>query len=346
MQTGSVASVDILFPYMDIFEKGSYDRWHRWMTSPYLQGFPQKQEFLWENGIQESPLAVDEDGRFYRARYQLKVGMADDPSCYMEIRMESRPWLDAVQYMKYAYAAGLLVTLVSMAGVIYAFCQATARQARLEQTRRDFTNAIAHELKTPLGVIRNFSENLLEHSMEEKRDYYLTQIIGQTEEMDQMVLKMIEVSRLDSETLVLKKEPVSFAELVWEQLSRLQPVILAKQLQVQIQEDADFLIRGDREYLEKAVWNLLSNAAEHNLPGGQLQIRLASDSCTITNTSEPMTREQLLHAFDLLYTGDRSRSGVNGHLGMGLYLAKKILELHGIGVTLESEGEEVRVVIK
>ena len=59
-----------------------------------------------------------------------------------------------------------------------------------------------------------------------------------------------------------------------------------------------------------------------------------------------MTREQLLHAFDLLYTGDRSRRGANGHLGMGLYLAKKILELHGMGVTLESEGEEVRVVIK
>ena len=75
--------------------------------------------------------------------------------------------------------------------MIHAFRKAADRQARLEETRRDFTNAMAHELKTPLGVIRNFSENLLEHNMEEKRDYYLTQIIGQTEEMDQMVLKMM-----------------------------------------------------------------------------------------------------------------------------------------------------------
>ncbi len=346
MQTGGIASAGNLFPYMDIFENGSYDRWHRWTTSPYLQGFPQKQEFLWNNGVSMPPLMVDEDGLFYRARYQLKAGMVDAPSAYMEIRMESRPWLDAVRYMKYVYMAGLLLTLASMASVIHAFRKAADRQARLEETRRDFTNAMAHELKTPLGVIRNFSENLLEHNMEEKRDYYLTQIIGQTEEMDQMVLKMIEVSKLDSESLILKKEPVSFAELIKKQLARFEPMILEKHLQVQIQEDSDFQIRGDREYLEKAVWNLLSNAIEHNLPEGRIRILLTKESCTIANTSQSMTEEQLLHAFDLLYTGDKSRGGTKRHLGMGLYLAKKILKLHGLELTLENRKDEVQAVIK
>ena len=248
--------------------------------------------------------------------------------------------------MKYVYMAGLLLTLASMASVIHAFRKAADRQARLEETRRDFTNAMAHELKTPLGVIRNFSENLLEHNMEEKRDYYLTQIIGQTEEMDQMVLKMIEVSKLDSESLILKKEPVSFAELIKKQLARFEPMILEKHLQVQIQEDSDFQIRGDREYLEKAVWNLLSNAIEHNLPEGRIRILLTKESCTIANTSQSMTEEQLLHAFDLLYTGDKSRGGTKRHLGMGLYLAKKILKLHGLELTLENKKDEVQAVIK
>ena len=59
-------------------------------------------------------------------------------------------------------------------------------------------------------IIRNFAENLAEHNLEEKRDYYLSQIIRQTEEMDRLVVEMIELSKLDSEEFALKKEEVSF----------------------------------------------------------------------------------------------------------------------------------------
>ena len=59
-----------------------------------------------------------------------------------------------------------------------------------------------------------------------------------------------------------------------------------------------------------------------------------------------MTEEQLLHAFDLLYTGDKNRGGTKRHLGMGLYLAKKILKLHGLELTLENRKDEVQAVIK
>ena len=120
-------------------------------------------------------------------------------------------------------------------------------QMSLEETRRDFTNAMAHELKTPLGIIRNFAENLMEHNMEEKRDYYLAQIIGQTEEMDHLVIKMIEISKLDSEDLVLKKEVLSFGELIKEQMARLEPMVQEKNLRVQYQENGNFLYDFPKE---------------------------------------------------------------------------------------------------
>lgn len=84
----------------------------------------------------------------------------------------------------------------------------------LEATRRDFTNAIAHELKTPLGVIRGFAENVLENVNETKKDYYLKQIIGQTEEMDALVEEMVYISKLDSVEGVFEKEQMLVEDIV------------------------------------------------------------------------------------------------------------------------------------
>ena len=98
------------------------------------------------------------------------------------------------------------------------------QQILLEENRRDFTNAMAHELKTPLGVIRGFAENLLEKIHEEKREYYLRQIIGQTDEMDRLAEEMITISRMDSDQMVLQKELLSFGELVREELERIRVV--------------------------------------------------------------------------------------------------------------------------
>ena len=334
------------FPYMGIYENGSYDRWKRWSASPYLHGYPDSKEFRWEPGPEEPPLVVASDGFYYRAAYQLQIGIAGEPFSYMEIRMESRPWLDALDYMKYVYGAGLALTLACAIKISFAFSKIYARQKALEDARRDFTNAMAHELKTPLGIIRNFAENLLEHNMEEKRDYYLSQIIGQTEEMDELVVRMIEVSKLDSEELTLKKESVAFSELIQEQLARLEPLIREKGIHVECQDGGDFVAEGDREYLARAVWNLLSNATEHNIPGGKILIRTEKDQCVIENTGTPVREEDLPHVFDLFYTGDASRGRSGRHMGIGLFLTRKILKIHGMEIEMKNLKDGVRVTIK
>lgn len=341
METG------IAFPYLNQYYRSDdvYQRWEKWNDSGYLQGFPEKEAFIWEKGIEEPPFEEEAGTFYYRGRYRLKIGMVDTPSGYAEIRMEANPWHAAIDYMKYIYLAALILTLACMAKVIYVFHQTNKKQAALEETRRDFINAMAHELKTPLGVIRNFAENLMEHNMEEKRDYYLTQIIGQTEEMDGLVTEMIGISKLESEKLELRKETVSFGELIREQMERFQPMIREKNLQVRYEEKADFLVEGDREYLARAVWNLLSNAVDYNIFGGSILVRTEGERCIIENTGFPMGEEQLAHAFDLFYTEDKNRSGKDRHMGMGLFLAKRILDLHGMELALENTGDGVRAVI-
>lgn len=205
---------------------------------------------------------------------------------------------------------------------------------------------MAHELKTPLGVIRNFAENLLEHNMEEKRDYYLAQIIRQTEEMDRMAAEMIELSKLDSEELILGNEPVSFSDLIREQMARLEPRLQEMRLAVEYQEDGCFVVNGDRNYLAKAVWNLLSNAVEYNQPDGGIWIRIGTGQCVIENTGQPLKEDQLLCAFDLFYSGAKKAGGGKRHMGMGLFLTRKILRLHGLDAALENADGRIRAIIK
>lgn len=340
-ESGRIQDEIPVLPFMP-----SYERWHRWSSSEYLHSFPNPGEFP-EGEKSEYPNIYSESGGLlFQCKYNLKVGFADDPYVYMEIRMEERPWVDAFEYMKYLYLAGLLLTVVCLFVVSHTFDQTYARQMALEETRRDITNAMAHELKTPLGIIRNFAENLMEHNMEEKRDYYLTRIIGQTEEMDSLVVEMIEISKLDSEELSLKKETVSFGELIRAEMQKFAPMIDEKNIQVQYQEEADFLVEGDREYLAKAVWNLVSNAVDYNVPDGRILVRTEAGMCMIENTGKTMEEEQLLHAFDLFYTGNKNRGKKEKHLGLGLFLVKKILGLHGIGVTIENMDDGIRAVVK
>lgn len=337
---GQIQNTDMIFPRMD-----TYEDWHSWSVSEYLHGFPKKWDYKRGNQGEYPECTDDSEGMYFRCRYQLKVGYIDNPYAYMEIRMEENLWLMALGYMKYAFLAGLILAMGCIAWIICAFNKIYDRQAALEGTRRDITNAVAHELKTPLGIIRNFAENLMEHNMEEKRDYYLSQIIGQTEEMDDLVTEMIEIAKLDSEELTLKKEPVSFMELIQEQMERFHPVIAEKNLEVKYLKEADFQIDGDREYLARAVWNLLSNAVDHNVPDGWIRVNVSQGQCMIENSGEPMEEEQLLHAFDLFYTRDRSRNMQEKHLGLGLFLAKKILALHGLKLTIENTDCGVRVVM-
>lgn len=332
---------NLSFPYINL----GYKNWEQWDKSAFLHYFPEKTDFSeWEYG---SPAAGSSTWLFRKSTI---VRLVPDPESnfnrYIEAHMESYPWLAAMDYMKYLYMAGFVLMIACIVKIIYSANKLYDQQEALEETRRDFINAIAHELKTPLGVIRNFAENLLEHNMEEKREYYLTQIVGQTEEMDRLAGEMIFISRMDSEKLVLGRESLSLWDLIEEQLTRLKPLIEEKQIQVDIQKEQDFQVEGDRDYLSRAVWNLLTNAIDYNVPEGRIVIGLNERTCTIENTGTPLSEEQLAHGFDLFYSQDKSRSSKDGkHMGLGLYLAKKILDKHGLHIVLENTKTGVRVII-
>lgn len=322
----------ILVPYLD---KG-YENWKRWQSDEHLQNFPDL--------LPEEKPTTEDYSQFAPLKSEAYVDWGN--GYVLLVRQTSNSWLAAVDYMKYVYLAGFVIMLACMLKVLYATEKTYKERAKLEENRRDFTNAIAHELKTPLGVIRGFAENLQENTNEEKREYYLEQIVGQTERMDEMVKEMIYISKLDSDKFVLDKEEVSFKELIEEALESLRIYIEEKQLQISYKGLSDKVVEGDPLYLKKAIWNIMSNAVEYNHTGGQVTIIFEEASLKVQNTGNHIPEEDLPHVFEMFYTGNKSRTSDEKHLGLGLYLAKKIFDLHGIHISINNIEDGVEVVIQ
>ncbi|MGN0204214.1 MAG: sensor histidine kinase [Coprococcus sp.] len=259
---------------------------------------------------------------------------------------ECHPWMAAVNYMKYVYLSCLILMLACMSAVICILHKTNKERAAIEENRRDFTNALAHEMKTPLGVIRGFSENLMENTVPEKKDYYLNQIVKGTEEIAHLADEMRDLSKLDSEPLDLQQRKLSVADIIKDELCKLEPLIAEQQLTIQLQEEALFQVEADRKYLSKAIFNLLDNAVSYSHTGSIIDIRIKERQCIIENTCQPIEKEKLDHLFDAFCQANPNGYNRGSHYGMGLYLTKKILNLFNMSIEIGNTENGVKVTFR
>lgn len=333
-----------LFPYLS----SGYDRWLSWQENSFLQNLKLDKDLF--NTLPQYNASADSLPPFQpQTKKVSEIFIPQDDRLagryYLVAAVDCHPWLAAMDYMRYFYLLGFACMLVCAGVLAFAIHRTNLRRDALEENRRDFTNAIAHELKTPLCAIRGYAENLKEDTVQEKRDHYLDQIILKTEEMDGLAAEMIYVSRLDSEKLVLKKEPVCLNDLIQAQLEKLDDVISRKKLLVLYQAEEEFHVTGDRKYLEKAVCNLLSNAISYNTESGTIRIIVGRDRCSMENTGEHIPEADLPHVFEMFYSGQRHFGDEEKHLGMGLYLTRKICALHHLSLTVQNTEMGVRAEI-
>lgn len=300
------------------FPCGTYgtEAWRRWQKSAFLQNLipdDREEEYYSEAG---KKVAASTEATFkpcYRVDTRIMLDDSGDRMGYLTLASECRPWTAAMEELKYVYLAGFFLTCICACTVIFVFYREARQQAQIEANRRDFTDAMAHKMKTPLGVIRGFAENLQENTVEEKREYYLEQIICQTEEMDDMVAEMLSAVKLDSSKVLLQREKVSVNKLLREQFEKFQPLIGEMGLTAEVSEQGEFELVGDRKYLEKAFWNLLDNAIRYNIRNGRIEVRIWESGCRIENSC--VLREK--------------------DAGIGQYLTEKILKLHHMNMKVK-----------
>ena len=200
-----------------------------------------------------------------------------------------------------------------------------------EEKRREMTSGMAHELKTPLAVIRSYAEGLKEHINENKRDHYIDVILKETDRTNEMVLSMLELSRLEAGRVTVSAEDFSLKELTEEVLEQFGKLAEEKNLTVSLDPGENFLTSADKALIRRVIENLVSNAVKYTENGGSIRCRIRhkdGKSCfSIENDCEPLSEDALTKVWDSFYRADASRSQKG--TGIGLSIVKSIILLHG-----------------
>lgn len=205
------------------------------------------------------------------------------------------------------------------------------KERQLENTRREFISGVSHELKTPLSVIRSFAEGI-QDGVSKDTTYYTDVILEETDRMNQLIIEMLELAKLESGTYKLEFDTFSIGELIHQVYTKLSFSIEEKNLQVDMDIDTTILVKANHSRIEQVVVNLLTNAIRYTPDGEQVQIRLLEDDervkVEIENNGELIPEESLNRIWDRFYRLDASRSRHTGGTGLGLSIVKNILDLH------------------
>ena len=212
-----------------------------------------------------------------------------------------------------------------------AFNAAQDQLAGQLERERAFTRSAAHELKTPLAVLRAHGEALREDIRPEKRAEYLEIMLDECDRMAGLVGSLLELSRLESGA-ALRREPVELSALVREVWEPLALPLEQKQISLTLALE-EVRLEGDRARLREAAGNLASNALRHCPPGGRIQVVLEAAEgqarLTVCNDGPPIPEEDLPRLFEPFYRGDKSRSRESGGTGLGLAIVRAAVLAHG-----------------
>lgn len=219
------------------------------------------------------------------------------------------------------------------------FNKMCAELSGVEILRNDFINSYSHEFKTPIASINGFASLLLEKDLpDEQRREYLQIIVEESARLSNLANNTILLSKLSSQQIVTDTQRYDVSEQI-----RQCAIILSKSwLDKKIEFSGEFppaMFVGNKELMQHLWLNLLGNAVKFTPTGGEITAEVTVQDgnivVQIADTGEGMSEETLSRLFDPYYQGDVSHSGQG--LGLGLSIAKRIVELCGGSITAESE---------
>jgi two-component system, sensor histidine kinase len=222
------------------------------------------------------------------------------------------------------------------------------RQSALEQLREadrrkdEFLAMLAHELRNPLAPIRNAVE-ILKSPDAALRERARALIGRQVDHLARLVDDLLEVSRITQHKVALQPQVVCLDELIGAAVETTRPFIDSHGHALEVSlDDSNVWIEVDPVRLSQVIGNLLHNAAKFTPPGGRIRLesRFAPDAwqVVVEDNGAGISAEMLPKVFDLFTQADRSLDRTEGGLGIGLSLAKGLVEMHGGAVRAESAG--------
>jgi signal transduction histidine kinase len=221
-----------------------------------------------------------------------------------------------------------------------AFNRMAGEMEGVERLRHDLVANVSHELKTPISALRARLENLLD-GVEKPSPGILAVMLNQSERLSRLVDQLLDLSQLESGAVPLVREPVELAPLVQRVAGDVTASRTDRTVEVRSDVPPDLpRLEADPERLHQVLFNLLDNAYRFTPTGGVVTVRAVRENgslrVSVHDTGPGIPPEHLPLVFERFYRADPSRSREDGGTGIGLAIARSVVEAHGGKIWVES----------
>ncbi len=220
-----------------------------------------------------------------------------------------------------------------------------------EQQKNDMVMYLAHDLKTPLASVIGYL-NLLrdeEDISEELRQKYLSVSLDKAERLEDLINEFFEIAKFNLSNITLQYGRINLSRLLEMLLFEFQPMLQEKNLNCNLKVPEDMMLKCDADKIQRVFDNLLKNAVIYSFEGTDIDITVSENAENVviifSNHGDTIPEAKLERIFEQFYRLDVSRSTQSGGAGLGLAIAKQIVELHNGTITAISENETTTFIV-
>ncbi len=213
----------------------------------------------------------------------------------------------------------------------------------LEYSRRSFVANVSHELKTPMTSIGGFIDGILDGTISpEEEEKYLKIVSNEVKRLARLVSSMLNLSKIEAGELSLNLKKVDISNLIFNTMLSFEQLINNKSIEITGLDTIDSIhVNIDEGLLTQVIYNLIDNAVKFTDNGGYIDVRAEQNSTvttvTIRNSGAGVPPDEIERIFERFYKVDKSRGLDTKSTGLGLYIVKSIVEMHGGTVEASSE---------
>ncbi len=264
----------------------------------------------------------------------------------MLVSAQILPHLFFVNGIVIAYVAPVLAAWLSVSGCAsyqYFFVRRQLRKSEGEKARyQQAIQFVTHEMRTPLTAIQGSSELMGRYNLsEEKRKQMAQMINSESKRMARMIQTFLDVERLSDGQMELKKEPFPARQMIQACLDRAAPIAERKSMRVEVGELADPTVVGDRELMEYAVYNLLTNAVKYSPAETKVEVNAVQTDgmlrLSVKDQGMGMDEKELRNIFTKFYRTKKAEASGEAGTGIGLSIVHQIVTFHGGKMEVTSE---------
>lgn len=212
-----------------------------------------------------------------------------------------------------------------------------------EEMRRMFLANVSHDLRTPMTTISGFIDGIIDGAIPpEKHEYYLGVIASEVRRLSRLVSSLLDITRIQAGERKFNMDPFDICEQAREIIISSEQRLEDKKLDVVFDADADNIyVAADRDAIHQILYNICDNAIKFSKEGGRYEIGIHEKAGKVTvsvyNEGVGIEEEDLPFVFDRFYKTDKSRGLDKSGVGLGLYIARTIIEAHKEKIWVESE---------